>query len=150
MSSIASTVHVWHSDRFYSLNSSKTVFIFPIFQVQSMNILKTLFRDSSTGSEILKYAEVGLILSIEGFTSHSWSVRNAAQILLGETISMYFRISLLFPLNWRFMRTGWNSPLDWGQVEALYTVTSVISVLYVLICFQNPDALCCSENAASI
>ena len=51
-----------------------------------MNILKAIYRDSSTGTEVLRYAEDGLILSIEGFMSDSWSVRNAAQILLGMEI----------------------------------------------------------------
>ena len=48
-----------------------------------MNILKAIYRDSSTGTEVLRYAADGLMLSIEGFTSNSWSIRNAAQILLG-------------------------------------------------------------------
>ena len=49
-----------------------------------MNILKAIFRDSSTGSEVLRYAGDGLMLSINSFTSRSWSIRNAAQILLGK------------------------------------------------------------------
>ena len=48
-----------------------------------MNILKAIYRDSSTGTDVLRFAEDGLILSIDGFTSKSWSIRNAAQLLLG-------------------------------------------------------------------
>ena len=55
-----------------------------------MNILKAMYRDSSTGAEILRFAGDGLILSIEGFMSDSWSVRNAAQILLGIEIFLPF------------------------------------------------------------
>ena len=49
-----------------------------------MNILRALFRDSSLGSEILNYAEDGIILTIDGFSSPSWAIRNASQILLGN------------------------------------------------------------------
>eukprot|EP00795_Rhopilema_esculentum_P003434 gene3434-1806_t len=59
-------------------------------QVQALNILKTMYRDSWLGNEALKYAQDGLMLSVEGFSSHSWAIRNAAQILLGALVPRMF------------------------------------------------------------
>ena len=64
-----------------------------------MNILKALYRDSSLGNEASKYTEDGLILSIEGFASCSWSIRNAAQILLGKSSTLIVLEGVFFLLN---------------------------------------------------
>eukprot|EP00794_Sanderia_malayensis_P020487 gene20487-22503_t len=55
-------------------------------QVQAMNILRGIYRDSSVGAEVLMFAEEGLMLAVDGFSSPFWSIRNAAQILLGALV----------------------------------------------------------------
>ncbi|XP_065660584.1 tRNA (32-2'-O)-methyltransferase regulator THADA isoform X3 [Hydra vulgaris] len=55
-------------------------------QFNAISILKAIFRDTSLRGAVLPYVERGIILTIEGFLSPSWSIRNASTQLLGALI----------------------------------------------------------------
>ena len=55
-------------------------------QFNAISILRAVFRDTSLGTAVLPFVEGGIILTINGFSSPSWSIRNASTQLLGALI----------------------------------------------------------------
>ncbi|XP_057314916.1 thyroid adenoma-associated protein homolog isoform X2 [Hydractinia symbiolongicarpus] len=55
-------------------------------QFNAINILRAIFRDTSLGNTVLQFVEEGIMLTIDGFSSQSWSIRNASTTLLGTLV----------------------------------------------------------------
>lgn len=55
-------------------------------QFNAINIIRAIFRDASLGNTVLSMVEDVLMLTIDGFSSVSWSIRNASTILLGTLV----------------------------------------------------------------
>ena len=55
-------------------------------QFNAINIMRSIFRDASLGSTVLPFVEDAVMLTINGFSSPSWSIRNASTILLGTLV----------------------------------------------------------------
>lgn len=55
-------------------------------QFNAINILRSIFRDTTLGNAVLRYVEDALILTMDGFSSPSWSIRNASTQLLGTLV----------------------------------------------------------------
>lgn len=55
-------------------------------QFNAINILRSIFRDTGLGNAVLRYVEDAVILTIDGFSSPSWSIRNASLQLLGTLV----------------------------------------------------------------
>ena len=50
-------------------------------QVHAMNILRSIFRESKLGEDISAYVTDTMILTLEGFKSPAWSIRNCAMMM---------------------------------------------------------------------
>ncbi|KAI9028199.1 putative death-receptor fusion protein-domain-containing protein [Phycomyces nitens] len=59
-------------------------------QVHAFNILRTIFMDSKLGTSVLKYASDGFSLSINGFSSASWAIRNCSVMLFSTLLQRTF------------------------------------------------------------
>ena len=59
----------------------------------SMYVAAALFKDTRLGEDVLKYAESALIISISGFDSVFWNVRNASTLLFSSLINRIFGVS---------------------------------------------------------
>ncbi|CAH1762914.1 9894_t:CDS:10, partial [Entrophospora sp. SA101] len=59
-------------------------------QVHAFNILRILFMDSKLGTEVLSYVSNGFELSIEGFSSKSWAIRNCSVMLFSTLLQRTF------------------------------------------------------------
>jgi hypothetical protein len=59
----------------------------------SMYVAAALFKDTRLGEDVLKYAESALIISISGFDSVFWNVRNASTLLFSSLITRIFGVS---------------------------------------------------------
>ncbi|KAL0077011.1 putative death-receptor fusion protein-domain-containing protein [Phycomyces blakesleeanus] len=59
-------------------------------QVHAFNILRTIFMDSKLGTSVLKYASDGFSLSINGFSSPSWAIRNCSVMLFSTLLQRTF------------------------------------------------------------
>ena len=55
-------------------------------QFNAINILRAIFRDASLNNAVMRYVEKGVLLTIEGFSSPSWSIRNASTQLLSTLV----------------------------------------------------------------
>lgn len=55
-------------------------------QFNAINILRYIYRDTHLADVVLPFVEEGVILTINGFSSHSWSIRNACTLLLGTLV----------------------------------------------------------------
>jgi len=51
-----------------------------------LNILRAIYRDNVLSNVVLPYVEEGVILTIGGFSSSSWSIRSASSLLLGTLL----------------------------------------------------------------
>ena len=58
--------------------------------VHSLNILKSLFRDSSIGKEIIQFSEQLFLVSIHGFKSFNWSIKNSSLMCFVSLIQKVF------------------------------------------------------------
>ncbi|XP_077992794.1 tRNA (32-2'-O)-methyltransferase regulator THADA-like [Glandiceps talaboti] len=56
-------------------------------QVHAFNILRSLFRSSVLGNAMLKYACDVVMVTIKGFSSPSWAVRNGCTLLYGTLVA---------------------------------------------------------------
>nr|XP_006812214.1 PREDICTED: thyroid adenoma-associated protein homolog [Saccoglossus kowalevskii] len=56
-------------------------------QVHALNIMKSLFRNSVLGNTMLQYASDVVMVTIEGFSSSSWAIRNSATLLYGTLVA---------------------------------------------------------------
>ncbi|KAI7864734.1 putative death-receptor fusion protein-domain-containing protein [Spinellus fusiger] len=61
-----------------------------LLQVHAFNILRTIFMDSKLGTSVLKYASDGFSLSINGFSSSSWAIRNCSVMLFSTLLQRTF------------------------------------------------------------
>ncbi|XP_063958561.1 tRNA (32-2'-O)-methyltransferase regulator THADA-like [Lytechinus pictus] len=59
-------------------------------QSHALNIMKSLFVNSSLAWEVLPYAEEAIQLAIDGFASSNWMVQNSSMQLLGSLIARIF------------------------------------------------------------
>ena len=55
-------------------------------QFNAINILRSVFRDANLNNDVMRYVERGVVLTINGFSSPSWSIRNASTQLLSTLI----------------------------------------------------------------
>ena len=55
-------------------------------QFNAINILRYIYRDTHLANIVLSFVEEGVILTINGFSSASWSIRNACTLLLGTLV----------------------------------------------------------------
>ncbi|RCH87920.1 hypothetical protein CU098_000597, partial [Rhizopus stolonifer] len=55
-------------------------------QVHAYNIMRTIFMDSKLGHHVLSYASQGFSLAIQGFSSHSWAIRNCSVMLFSTLL----------------------------------------------------------------
>ena len=55
-------------------------------QFNAINILRYIYRDTHLANIVLSFVEEGVILTINGFSSPSWSIRNACTLLLGTLV----------------------------------------------------------------
>lgn len=53
-------------------------------QVHGLNILNTLFGDSSLSSALMPYTSQAVVLVVTSFESPAWSIRNAATMLFSK------------------------------------------------------------------
>jgi len=51
-----------------------------------LNILRAIYRDNVLSNVVLPYVEEGVIVTIGGFSSSSWSIRSASSLLLGTLL----------------------------------------------------------------
>ncbi|XP_054712969.1 thyroid adenoma-associated protein homolog [Uloborus diversus] len=65
----------------------------PDAQVHALNILRTLFRDASLGEAVMPFVSEGLKISILGFKSHLWSVRNSSTLLFSALTTRIFGVN---------------------------------------------------------
>ncbi|NWX18437.1 THADA protein, partial [Aegotheles bennettii] len=70
------------------LNESSSV----ISQVHALNILRTLFRDTRLGENIMPYVADGIQAAILGFMSPVWAVRNSSTLLFSALITRIFGV----------------------------------------------------------
>ncbi len=61
--------------------------------ILSMYIQSKLFKEARIGEEVLKYAERALILSINGFDSINWNIRNASTLLFSSLMTRIFGVN---------------------------------------------------------
>lgn len=54
--------------------------------VHALNVLRLLFRDGYLGEAIFRYTPAGLTLSLQGFTSRAWSIRNSSMMLFAAVL----------------------------------------------------------------
>ncbi|KAG1120760.1 hypothetical protein G6F42_012679 [Rhizopus arrhizus] len=59
-------------------------------QVHAYNIMRTIFMDSKLGTHVLEYASQGFSLAINGFSSHSWAIRNCSVMLFSTLLQRTF------------------------------------------------------------
>ncbi|KAI7907871.1 putative death-receptor fusion protein-domain-containing protein [Cokeromyces recurvatus] len=59
-------------------------------QVHAYNIMRTIFMDSKLGTHVLEYVSSGFSLAINGFSSHSWAIRNCAVMLFSTLLQRTF------------------------------------------------------------
>ncbi|OAD04769.1 hypothetical protein MUCCIDRAFT_79865 [Mucor lusitanicus CBS 277.49] len=59
-------------------------------QVHAYNIMRTIFMDSKLGTHVLEYASEGFSLAINGFSSHSWAIRNCSVMLFSTLLQRTF------------------------------------------------------------
>ncbi|CAO3622452.1 unnamed protein product [Mucor fragilis] len=59
-------------------------------QVHAYNIMRTIFMDSKLGTHVLEYASDGFSLAINGFSSHSWAIRNCSVMLFSTLLQRTF------------------------------------------------------------
>ncbi|KAL9548457.1 hypothetical protein MBANPS3_005670 [Mucor bainieri] len=59
-------------------------------QVHAYNIMRTIFMDSKLGTHVLAYASDGFSLAINGFSSHSWAIRNCSVMLFSTLLQRTF------------------------------------------------------------
>lgn len=52
-------------------------------QSHALNIMRSLFINTSLAWEVLRYAEDAVQLAIDGFASSNWMVQNSSMQLLG-------------------------------------------------------------------
>jgi hypothetical protein len=62
-------------------------------QVLSMYIQGKLFKETRIGEDVLKYAERALILSINGFDSINWNIRNSSTLLFSSLMNRIFGVN---------------------------------------------------------
>ena len=62
-------------------------------KVLSMYVLSALFKDTRIGEEVLQYAEKALIVSINGFDSIYWNIRNASTLLFSSLMTRIFGVN---------------------------------------------------------
>ena len=62
-------------------------------KVLAMYMLSSLFKDTRLGEEVLKYAENAVMISISGFDSKYWNVRNASTILYSSLLNRIFGVN---------------------------------------------------------
>lgn len=55
-------------------------------QFNATNILRSIFRDANLNNDVMRYVERGVVLTINGFSSSSWSIRNASTQLLSTLV----------------------------------------------------------------
>ncbi|XP_066913477.1 tRNA (32-2'-O)-methyltransferase regulator THADA-like [Clytia hemisphaerica] len=55
-------------------------------QFNAINILRSIFRNATLNNAVMQYVERGVVLTIDGFSSPSWSIRNASTQLLGTLV----------------------------------------------------------------
>lgn len=55
-------------------------------QFNATNILRSIFRDANLNNDVMRYVERGVLLTIDGFSSPSWSIRNASTQLLSTLV----------------------------------------------------------------
>lgn len=55
-------------------------------QFNATNILRSIFRDANLNNDVMRYVERGVVLTINGFNSPSWSIRNASTQLLSTLV----------------------------------------------------------------
>jgi len=55
-------------------------------QFNAINALRAIFRDASLNNAVMQYVERGVVLTINGFSSCSWSIRNASTQLLSTLV----------------------------------------------------------------
>ncbi|XP_059154610.1 thyroid adenoma-associated protein homolog [Physella acuta] len=61
-------------------------------QIHSLNILRTLYRETRLGEDVLPYVADGLKAAILGFKSELWAVRNCATLLLSALMTRIFGV----------------------------------------------------------
>ena len=59
-------------------------------KIHAINILRTLFKDSSVGADLLNFAESVFCSCINGFAAQDWSVRNGCLMLFSSLVLRIF------------------------------------------------------------
>ncbi|CAG8489964.1 6184_t:CDS:10 [Paraglomus occultum] len=59
-------------------------------QVHAFNSLRTIFMDARLATEVLTFVADGIMLSIRGFASHSWAIRNCSVMLFSTLVQRVF------------------------------------------------------------
>lgn len=55
-------------------------------QFNALNILRSIFHDATLNNDVMRFVERGVVLTVHGFSSISWSVRNASTQLLSALL----------------------------------------------------------------
>jgi len=61
-------------------------------RVHSLNILRTLYRDSKLGDLVSTFVEQGIKVAISGFKASNWAERNAATLLFSALMTRIFGV----------------------------------------------------------
>ncbi|XP_055946865.1 thyroid adenoma-associated protein homolog isoform X2 [Argiope bruennichi] len=61
--------------------------------VHALNILRALFRDSCLSDFLIPFVSEALMISITGFKSHYWIVRNSSHLLFSALMTRIFGVS---------------------------------------------------------
>ncbi|KAF8795715.1 Thyroid adenoma-associated protein like protein [Argiope bruennichi] len=64
-----------------------------VAQVHALNILRALFRDSCLSDFLIPFVSEALMISITGFKSHYWIVRNSSHLLFSALMTRIFGVS---------------------------------------------------------
>jgi len=56
-------------------------------QVHALNILRSIFRESKLGSDVISYVPKVMITTIEGFNSPAWAIRNCSTMMFSTMLN---------------------------------------------------------------
>lgn len=56
-------------------------------QVHALNILRSIFRESKLGNDVISYVPKVMITTIEGFNSPAWAIRNCATMMFSTMLN---------------------------------------------------------------
>ncbi len=62
-------------------------FLILVSQVHAFNTIKAVLQDTAVGVEMHAAVEEAFLLSVQGFSSESWAVRNGALLLFGVLLA---------------------------------------------------------------